>query len=251
MIYVTAQRVRSHDGDVGINGFLYETDAGELSEVEFDELIERSLGPPDCQSVSVEPGGNAVESFVDIVVAGIDDDLDVDTVSSRLDNWTDELGNDDYRSPPPRQEAFHDTERLRARFNWNSRIPHEPADELRRLNGRAVGLLARLQEPGSSSRSDDPLEITAARADGELTLSLTERSVQKLEDELDRPLGTSSVSIDSETLEAFERLHGKFLPHAADLLIPVDVDRIDELAGVRVVDERNDQVLWRSFPVPA
>lgn len=241
MKYLTAQRVRSTDGDVGINGFLYTFDSADSANREFDDLVAHPPGTADVERIAVEPGGNYVASYVDVLV---EDDVTSDSLPSDLEEFADELPDAITSSPPERRERPWEGDAVRLRFNWSTRIPGTPTREFKALARRVLELLTIHEDPEDRA-PDEPLEIRAEKRPGELVLTLEEASARRLRHATGTDEITESITIDSGTLRNFEQLHGTFLPHAVDLVLPPQLDTVT-LGGVRIVDERTGRTLWRS-----
>lgn len=241
MRYVTAQRVRSTDGEVGINGFLYSFDADESTTREFDELVADPPGTADVELVAVEPGGNYVASYLDVLV---EDDVTRRSLRTVFDDFATELPESMTLSKPERREQSRENDALRLRFNWSTRIPGMPTQEFDALAGRIFELLAQFEAP-QPEPPDDPLEIRAEKQPEKLVLTLEPASAKRIRKVSGSDEITESITIDRDTLSAFEHLHGTFLPHAVDLLLPPQLDTV-ALGGVRIVDARTDRTLWQS-----
>lgn len=241
MIYLTAQRVRSNGGEVGVNTFVYGLEDELSFDREFDELVEHPPSMAQLESVEVEPGGNYVESYLDIFVA---DQSDVPRIVEALDEFSESLPDSLSTRQPVRREEYWETEDVRARFNWSTRIPGTPPKELKLLLTRGLDLLEQFKGGGTNPASE-PLTIYAEKESDKLVLTLHSRAKERVEQTSGLEEIAGSVEIDSDTLEAFEKLHGRFLPHAADLLLPPELNVVD-LGGVRIVDSSSRRVLWQS-----
>jgi len=241
MRYVTAQRVRSTDGEVGINGFLYSLDPGVDPNREFDNLVAHPPGTADVELIAVEPGGNYVASYLDVLV---EVDVTTDSLASDFEEFASELPDSLTPSHHERRGRSWESDEVRVRFNWSTRIPGPPTREFEALAERISELLVRWEEPGHRT-SDQPLEIRAEKRPDELVLTLEQTSARRLR----RATGTDemigSITIDYNKLRAFEQLHGTFLPHAVDLLLPAQLDTVAH-GGVRIVDVHTGRILWQS-----
>lgn len=244
-MYVTAQRVRSSQGEVGINAFLYLHGTDGIPDGDVEDLVEKPPGSRRHQLVSVGPGGNAVDSYLDVVAP---DGVGEDELRTFLQDCAAALPEQPKSAHPVRRERTWNSDdgNFVARFNWSSRIPRTAGDELSQLAVRVLALIEDFRTSGRG-RAQNPLEIYATRHEDHTTLVLSPESIERLEDEIGQQGFSDRVTIDHDTLVAFQQIHGRFWPHAAELLISVEPDVLERMGGVRVIDGDSKRVLWKSF----
>jgi hypothetical protein len=137
-MYINAQRVRSFSLSArqGINAFLSfhgeaEARAEDWDNPSLERFAEANPGILADQQCDVQPGGNSVRSFLDVVAA---DTADVSQISAALDAFEASL----VGSPLPHAETI---DRVAIRFNVERALEPERIDEYRRLKARITLLL--------------------------------------------------------------------------------------------------------------
>jgi hypothetical protein len=126
MKLLSAQRVRSSDGVVGINAFRYRAEVLDEPHIDFDALDGRAV--LEHESLALPPGGNQVLSYLDVMTR---DDLD----PSRMAAWIIEVcGSTELGPPPFEQKRSGD----RLRFNVVLGLVPTWREELSDLAGRLL-----------------------------------------------------------------------------------------------------------------
>lgn len=244
-MYVTAQRVRSAHGEVGINAFLYLHGTDGIPDGDVEDLVAKPPGSRQHQLVSVRPGGNAVDSYLDVVTP---DDVSEDELRAFLQDCAGALPEQPKPAHPVRRDRTWNSDdgNVVARFNWSSRIPRTAGDELSRLAERVLSVIEDFRA-SDRGRTQAPLEIYAAQHEDHTALVLSPESIERLEGEVGQQHFSDRVTIDHDTLVVFQQIHGRFWPHAAELLISVEPDVLERMGGVCVIDRDSKRVLWKSF----
>jgi hypothetical protein len=242
-MYVTAQRVRSAGGSVGINAFLYLHGAGGIPECDIDELVARPPGSRQHQLVTLQPGGNTVDSYLDVIAP---DEVDEDSIREFLLRCADRLPEFSKPAQPVRRNEMWSEDDFVARFNWSSRVPGRASDELIRLGTRILAIISDFRRTDSLPEQE-PLQVRVSRQDTSLEFTLSPESLARLSDNLDEGWSADRITIDFDTLAAFEQIHGPFWPHAVEALVPLEPEVLERMGGVRVVDAETGQPLWKSF----
>ncbi len=139
-MYITAQRVRSFSLSArqGVNAFLSfhgetETRADDWDNPSLERFADANPGILADQQCDVQPGGNSVRSFLDVVTA---DETDVSQISAALDAFEASLA----QASLPHAETI---DRVAVRFNVERALEPERVDEYRRLKARVLLLLER------------------------------------------------------------------------------------------------------------
>lgn len=233
-MYLTAHRLRSPDDRTGINAFLYwHGDRTIEWELDPKRHAEGGLGEPARSHLEVEPGGNFVDSYLDVITT---DDKVVDEIEASSGEVMDELSES--------KEASRITRRLddlSIRFYSSSRIPSTVLREFATLRQVALSLLE------VERREADPLIIFRQRGDGESKYCLAEATVERLEAFTGEEYLTRCISVSDPMADDFRTLHQTSIVEDIALgLANLPLFEIERLGGVIVLDRRSGRVIWSS-----
>jgi hypothetical protein len=91
-MYLTAQKVVSQDGQIGINAFYHLHRAGKQPKLsnlsEIVSVAENDTGKLIADKCDIKPGGNRVKSFLDIVAS---DKIDEKSINTALEKFRDKI----------------------------------------------------------------------------------------------------------------------------------------------------------------
>jgi hypothetical protein len=178
-------------------------------------------------SKDVPPGGNAVDAYIDVVVAG---DIAAD-VLDRVEQRTREELED-----PAAAETIAWAEGgvlVRAYV----RPDKNPAETLGQLMAAARDLVA------NPRRTQPPIRIREIRGPDGVVFELDEQSMKRLRALHGAEWTAPRVGISDDVREAFEKLHGDIHDQLAVVMTGIDRSYLTRLGGVEVIDER-DFVIW-------
>lgn len=224
---LTAQRVRS-PRQAGVNVFFFHHGAEESAKIDWsspniDEIASGRPGQLVSETIEVIPGGNSVESFLDVVAPdGTSKEAIVAMLRSPELLEASEQGRAVVRAP------------LAARLHAE-RLPREARNaELRTLRDKLALLLAHPRPPPWHSLK--PLVVLARReSDGWRYLPEAE-SVARIRGLLGRDwTPPKSVGLSDDVQQQFEVAHGDALPHLLPALLDLSAEGALQLGGVRVV----------------
>lgn len=227
---ITAQRVRSARR-TGINTFLFHHGVEESAKINWDAIdvdavVETHPGYLVAETIEVIPGGNSVDSFLDILAP---DGTSKDILLGLLGHATELVGREHERAQVVRGKVVA---RLSA-----ERVPYpERVGEFRALRDRVAALLARPEEEAWHDKP--PLIVRAARVADGWRYSMDDESLRRVRTVLGPTWSPArSAAISNEVRSDFAALHGDALPHILPALVDLSAELALGFGGVRVVDE--------------
>jgi len=234
-MYLFAQKVRSPKGRFGINAGLYvharrsDDPVWREDERELVALVtSKDPGRRKWSRIEVAQGGNAVESYVDVIGPN---DLGPEEIECALGVLGDRL-----RSAPPPVVARDG--RVTAAFGCNLGAP-DPREALQELAGALLPLFRHPPEaPWSTS---EPLQVFVTHSQGEWHFQLRDADAQRVAAVGGSPVG---VSIRDDVARDFRRQHGRMYPFVAEWVTGLDRDGLLALGGARFVDGQTLLYEW-------
>lgn len=224
-MYVTAQLVRSPEGAVGVNAFLYEHGAGEA--VEPLNRIDVALAPPGellRRSIEISPGGNFVDAYLDVV---FDESQTVEQVHDAL--------NAIQLTSPKGNVETGTTGKVYWRYYCSPRTALSQGEQLNELAAACLQLL-RLTDSGPTVVIRETVDD-----DGDYFYSLDPDAIEFLKQRgaLDYQ---RTLRITADVFSLLEARYGTVYPHVVQALVP-NLEAIH----VRAVEVRTDSdaALWR------
>jgi hypothetical protein len=212
--YLAAQRVRHGSGNVGINSYVYRVEP-DLSTLW--SSIDQSPGTLISSRSEVEPGFNAVLSYLDVVVA--------DAAIGHLPEAFESIDGAIAMANLPLTRSVHGIE---IRFGAVIGLSGEPA----RLEFHA---LARALEAILASDS------AAAVARPKIRLT---RRIEGSKHVFGREGGSISITVDTDMAFDFKQAHGdSIVPYVAEALTGMSLHELLQAGGVDIVDDRGQLVL--------
>lgn len=232
-MYVTAHRVRSPEGAVGINGSLYLHGRSELPEnLDIEAVAEEPPGETVVSQLQVRPGGNFVDSYLDVVTL---DDMDAQQLSGSLTAIGRKL-----QGARPDSKRLVEHEDVQVRFYCSRRVPDKVSDEFERLARVVVSLAAQREE---HRRDDVPLRIREIREGGVTQFELSAQTKQVL-DEADLRPRDYEIVLTNEVRRELTALHGSIYPLLPDLLLDPSADASGIFTDVHVIDDESGEIIW-------
>lgn len=222
-MYVSAQRVQSAKGMIGINAVRYRHGDQDIDwhGADLDPIIDRRDERTAVRRFELAPGGNAVLSFIDVTGP---DTTPVGRVEEALQRLDREFGNTIARG----ETATLTLDGIGIQF-MNNRA----GDSRSELRALAASILSLWQ--ANDGPAQQPLRLVVTRHRETTTLSLDPPSQRRLA--AARPgWQAANVSISRDVADAFEEMHGDVLPMLVQLATGLDRDALFEAGGV-VLDE--------------
>jgi hypothetical protein len=240
-MYATAHRVWSRRSDRGgINAFLHRHDrpddavdwnAPDLLAV----VTESSPGRLVSEVIEVVPGGNEVQSHLDVVAP---DDTPPDAIRGALLKAAQEL-------PEGSQRHVKHGDVIVA---FDCQIGLRGAERLE--FDVLVAALERVVEEGPKPRAvGAPILIRVLVENDALVCRLDEAETARVEALLGHPHERLSVSAAHDVMQDFERLYGDIGPELAHVVTGLTLEQLFAAGGVRFVDALTSRVL-RQWPRP-
>lgn len=242
-MYLTAHRVRRvgvNKTNVGIDAFLYEHEEEELpddlrqDQRIVDQIVNLNPGKLIAESVDIEPGGNSVLSFVDIVGS---ESLDQRRIQDFLDQLEREVT--DVHSHITRS-----AQDIAVRFGITYELQGHELGEFKALTKRAMRLFVSREPP--RWRSEQPwIEIHHDVSDHQETFSLTQKTAEKLRQMHGGNWVSSRVSIDRHTKLNFEYIHGDLMQHVVPILTALTLEQVAAQGGLILEDTSSgEKIKW-------
>lgn len=232
---LTAQRVRS-PRQAGVNVFFFHHGAEESSRVDWsspniDEVATNHPGQLVSEAIEVIPGGNSVESFLDVLAPDGTPKDAVVAMLQRSGELLDAAENGQAVVHPPVTARLH-----------TQRIPREDrAAEFRALRDKLAMLLARPSQP--TRHSLEPLVVRAKREPDGWRYLLEPMSAARVRGLLGRDWAPPrSAGLNDDVQQQFESIHGDALPHLLPALLDLSPEAALQLGGVKVFGPSGDAI---------
>ena len=229
-MYATAQRVRSPERTTGINIFVY--DHG-------DQPVPRRGGSFDVQRVTTEepgqlvaeqreidPGGNEVLSYIDVVAS---DGTDLAMIQNALDGLEGKL--------PARLPSLHENAQVSVFFGGSLGLSAAMRDEFGELRARLMAVLSQIAVPTPKA-----IEILVEEGADTITYGLTPTSVAAISAVRPDIRTTPSISVRKSADSDFLTLQGDLRRQLALLLTRLEEIELIRVGGVRFIDEAGELV---------
>ena len=229
-MYLTAQRIlRVKDKKGGINAFLYQHGKHDLPpNAQFsnvDWITNQYPGKLIAESVDLVPGGNAVLSFIDIVGK---EGLDKECIQQFLDQM--ECSVKDIHTPITKSAPD-----LAVKFGITVGLHGHEVREYKALTERVMHLFESREPP--RWRTGNPwIVIHRNISHNQETFSLSSETAEKLKQIHDESWNSSRVSIDRDTKDNVELLHGDLIQHIAPVLTDLTLEQIAAQGGLILCD---------------
>lgn len=233
-MYLTAHRIRRigvNRTHVGIDAFLYQHKDDELpNDFQEDErivelVVNQMPGKLVAESVDIEPGGNSVLSFVDIVGS---EKLDKERIQDFLDQLEPEVNDIHSHFTKSAQD-------IAVRFGIIYELKGHELLEYKALTKRAMRLFVS-REPPRWSTNQPWIEIHRDVSDNQETFRLTPETAKKLKQIHGGTWTSARVSVDRHTKFNFESLHGDLIQHIAPIMTGLTLEQIAAHGGLILHD---------------
>lgn len=241
-MYLTAHRVRARDGRRGVNVALYlhegtgiPADIWSRPPREVLTLVTTlQPGRRTSDRVTVAPGGNSVESYLDVVGP---DGTPLATIERVLTALRAEV--------PLTSRAFAQVGDVLAEFGVNlgeaDRLAH--FDE---LQGRACDLYADPSPPPWMGR--EPLTVNVATDEDGWRFQLDEPSAARIARHSGSEIERTTLGIRFDVADDFRSLYGSLYPHVGEWVTGLSRDALLALGGVRFLQNGQVLALWPARP---
>lgn len=226
-MYLTVQRVYAPHRGRGINGALHlhgvtRTDPS-WSPPNLREIVLHNLGRRVAARVDLSPGGNAVETFLDIVGP---DDVTVEELRVALAEFLEGIGSN-------RESGRHGVMAI----EFSANIGMDPVAAFEELSAAALGLF---QAP-RTVQSPSPLVIQMFHDDAGWHYRLEQEDARRLVSAFS-DAQVAQVNIPYDVADEFRQTFGELHPHVAEWVTSKPRSALFSLGGVRIVE--GGQTVW-------
>ena len=237
-MYLTAQRVRSQE-KTGVNVFAYRHGAGRtpIGSDGYPDLTKIATTTPGVliyEGVQVKPGGNRVESYLEVAA---DDNLSLAMVVANLRT----IEADDIAHDSLPWEWRSNIAPVILRF-YATTPGQASRDEFLQLSQRLMEEFEKLWP----SRAGEPYRFRLEQTSGGYTLRCDPDTLSRLQREGRAP-AADSISISTDVLTSMPLHVQPFLAHAIAALMNRDLHELIAGGGVVVVDDEGARV-WHRLP---
>lgn len=235
-MYATAQRVLSPRGVAGVNAFLHlhRDAAPEFDWSTIERIANREPGELIAEHLEVVPvGGNRVLSFLDVACP---DDTPHARVVEALAYMEKTLVT--HQRPSIGRYPLD----IVVRFDFVGALGEAEANEFEALRIEVEEILE--QRPRPAWLDKEPLTVEAHRKGDTVVLRLNEVSRRRVAAQPDVQLPLAILHIDLDVRDMFERLHGDLIRQVLPAVTGLDLQRVREEGGARVVRAEDAKVLW-------
>lgn len=240
---VTAQRVKSTEGEVGINTY-YHVHGDHPSGQNIDWgrpdaafIADAAPGRTVSEKWDIRAGGNMVMSYLDVACS---DDTPTDAIRQGLDLAREQL----QQREQPLNDVFNGAgASIGIRYGYQYSLVGECVQEFDDLAVRILDILEHPPEPVEQHAA--PFKIRLSFGADTFAYALNEESKRRLRARHGGNWNaTRRVTVSSDTMDDFQRIWGDIIPHVACVLTDLTLNQLALAGGVEVYDERTGQVLW-------
>lgn len=233
-MYLTAQRVRRIRGnntEVGIDAFLHQHEDHELpNDMQedkhiIDRVVNQNQGKLIAESVDLVPGGNSVLSFVDIVGR---EGLDKERIQEFLDRVERDV-NDTHTT------VTKSAKDIAVRFEITYGLQGQELREYHALKERAIRLFES-PEPPKWHTQNPWIVIHCDSSDDQSKFSVSAATTEKLKQIHGLTWTSARVSVDRQTKDNVESIHGDLVQHIAPILTGLTLEQIAAQGGLILHD---------------
>lgn len=228
-MYLSVQRVRSVRGARGVNAVLYRHDGGQMSFADWQEAAttvlalarDRRPARAVARAIALPPGGNSVESSLDIACPD-------HTTSSSLD-----AAISDVRRSGARHAIVH-VDDVAVAFSLNL----QNVDVVGSLEELARAARALLDSEFAQVDMRPPLVIFQDHDEAGWVYALAAESAERVLAAGGQP---GRVRVPYDVADDFRRIHGRLHPHVTDWVTGLAREAVLALGGAQILD--NGQVV--------
>ncbi len=235
-MYTTAHRVRSRDGQSGVNSFRYEHGDDEGGLINWDTpdvaaIADGYLGVLMVQSYDVPPGGNRVLAYLDVAAA---DGVEIQRVVRALDVLSNQVG----REPSPIVVVLNG---VGVRFGWEYGVTPAVRREFDELRSRILEIL-RAERP-IAGLEFEPLVAGVSFDENGYSFELTPESIARVrEAHRTSEFAPVPVRVSPETMMDFQQLHGDIIPTIVAGLTNLRLEKVLAIGGVVFLGQDGKEV---------
>lgn len=232
MIYITAQLVHFRKMGVSSINVYRHRPGGCLAPNENPgfavEKVSEEPGQVVAVNVTVPPGGNAVEAYLDVVA---NDDLDIEMLDRVIDGFR--LALDSVSS--------HELVRRDESTSTVVRYYFRPSlDRFQTYNQLATAVRRLFTNPSTQS----PLTVLIEEVDDNIVFHLDDESTARMRVIHGGDWQAPRVRVSADVRHDFEALHGDITRHLVDVTTGLDAEDVRRLGGVRFVDRQGNERSW-------
>lgn len=232
-MYLTVHRVASPRAERGINGALYRHDSDRhdpmWSSLDIARTAQKNLGTQVARRADVRPGGNAVETFLDVAFPDDFSEVELRTALSKF-----RVHVSSSRVDKASGLAF-------ISFSQNLGEDSRALDNYDELQRAAIQLFRSYSHPEPNKRKE-PIDLVLTRNDQGWRFELSEPSKSRLSETLGEK-GIVSVSVPFTVADDFRRLYGELYPFVIEWVTHTSKDELAAMGGVRIFD--GDKCVWK------
>lgn len=234
-MYLTVQRVRSPRYGSGINGavYLHQSNRGDprWSPPDLVSVVGGDLGKQVVTRVDIAPGGNAVESFLDIVCP---DDVPLAELGDALERFARDLRG----SLQPKVYGF-----VALRFSPTRVDPGDELSSFAELCKAALDLFNHPRDPQDQPwLRQEPLVIMVETNESGWRFVVEDASRSRLTSRFGEALQLSRVSVPYSVADEFRDKYGELYPFVVEWVTSKPRNELLSLGGVRLV--RKGKTVW-------
>lgn len=242
-MYLTAHHVKARDGSAGINAYFSRHSQADERQIDWNHLdiarvADEIGGETVAQSIELQPGGNSVLSYLDVVAP---ERTDPGFIADSLLVFEHYVKDD-------RFPTVMVTPRIGLRFGIIIGLQRLAVAEFRRLRAHVLlllGITSQSKVRHLAPFASGPIRVVVTReGDGEV-YELTRDSAKRLA--AVRPeFSPVRIRISDDNRDDFRALVGDLYPHVVTGLTGLSGAQLGQLGGVEVV--QGGQLLWHRGP---
>ena len=225
-MYVTAHRVKSTKGEVGINSFLHKHSEEEQGSLDWSPpdilaVAEGTCGTLVDRSYDVPPGGNRVLSYLDVTAI---EGTATDAIEEALRIFRDKIG----KVGTPIIDAV---DNVGIRFSTILGLADRELHEFDALTERLLAILrtGKQAEPAE----EEPLRIFVSFSEEGYHFQLSGESVARVR--ALHPSGSwesARFNVKPDVMMDFQQMHGSIIPHVILALTGLRLENVIDMGGV-------------------
>jgi|GEM_PF-1807870 len=236
-MYATAHRVKSRQGQVGINAFLHKHGEGDSAGIDWDKIdmryvTEQATGGLVSEHTEIAPGGNQVLSYLDVVCP---DEMQVEQIEEAVVHAKAALTT----SLRPLERSFG---RIVVRFGAAFGLREAEGVEYDALANEVLNIIRRGVAPVWLGKA--PLHVVVTRSEDGFAFGLAEDDKQRALAAREVSLPYGVVRIDYDTYDDFERLYGDLMMHILPTVTGLTLDQLRSEGGVAVIQADTGRMIW-------
>ena len=232
-MYITAQKLRSKDGQIGRNSFLYEHSEadGRLFEDRNPDVVdiaERHLGRLAAQSYDLPPGGNRVLSYLDVAAV---DGTNLKNIEAALKAVASQIT----VGLSPIELSLNG---VSVRFCWGQCMGPSGVTVVR---DEFDGLCKKVLEIFHTERSATnltlhPLTVHVSFDENGYGFRMAPNSIKRIrEAHRDEEWTPAPINVGYDIMLDFQAIHGDLIPHLVSALVDLRLEEVISMGGVSLL----------------